>query len=69
MAWKLPVGVQDFAQLREGGALYADKTELIHRLCTSGWAYFLSRPRRSVALGYPGTPLWGSLGNPGDQDH
>lgn len=46
MAYKLPVGVQDFAQLREGGALYADKTELIHRLVTKGWAYFLSRPRR-----------------------
>ncbi len=46
MAWKLPVGVQDFAQLREGHFLYADKTPLIHRLVTTGVAYFLSRPRR-----------------------
>jgi hypothetical protein len=46
VAWKLPVGVQDFAQLREGGFLYADKTPLIHRLATTGLAYVLSRPRR-----------------------
>jgi hypothetical protein len=46
MAWKLPVGVQDFAQLREGDFLYADKTQQIHRLVTTGVAYFLSRPRR-----------------------
>jgi hypothetical protein len=42
----LPVGIQSFVQLREGGFLYADKTELIHRLVTRGVAYFLSRPRR-----------------------
>ena len=42
----LPVGIQDFAQLREGGFLYVDKTELIHRLVTSSKAVFLSRPRR-----------------------
>jgi len=42
----LPVGIQDFAQLREGGFLYVDKTELVHRLVTTSKAVFLSRPRR-----------------------
>lgn len=42
----LPVGIQDFAQLREGGFLYVDKTELVHRLATTSKAVFLSRPRR-----------------------
>ena len=42
----LPVGIQDFAQLRERGFLYVDKTELVHRLVTTSTAAFLSRPRR-----------------------
>jgi len=42
----LPVGIQDFAQLREGGYLYVDKTEQVHRLVTTSPAVFLSRPRR-----------------------
>ncbi len=43
---KLPIGIQDFQELREGGYLYVDKTELIFRLIDSGKYYFLSRPRR-----------------------
>nr|VFK30625.1 MAG: PD-(D/E)XK nuclease superfamily protein [Candidatus Kentron sp. MB] len=43
---KLPIGIQDFETLREGGYLYIDKTESIHRMITSGVAFFLSRPRR-----------------------
>ena len=43
----LPIGIQDFAKIREGGYVYADKTACIHRLITgSGGAFFLSRPRR-----------------------
>ena len=43
---KLPIGIQSFSELRNGGYLYVDKTELIYRLATEGKYYFLSRPRR-----------------------
>ena len=43
---KLPVGIQNFQVLRQGGYLYVDKTALLHRLVTEGKYYFLSRPRR-----------------------
>ena len=44
---KLPIGIQDFAIVREGGHIYVDKTALIHRLISGHQgAYFLSRPRR-----------------------
>ncbi|MDR0390444.1 MAG: AAA family ATPase, partial [Planctomycetaceae bacterium] len=43
---KLPVGIQTFEKIRDDNCLYIDKTEYIHRLVTSGDAYFLSRPRR-----------------------
>ena len=43
---KLPIGIQDFSELRRGGYLYVDKTEHIHTLATGGKYYFLSRPRR-----------------------
>ncbi len=43
---KLPIGIQDFSELRTGGYLYVDKTQNIHKLVTSGKYYFLSRPRR-----------------------
>ena len=43
---KLPIGLQDFARLRQEGYLYVDKTELLYQLATSGVYYFLSRPRR-----------------------
>ncbi len=42
----LPVGIQDFAQLRKRGCVYVDKTELVHSLVTGSTAAFLSRPRR-----------------------
>ncbi len=41
-----PVGIETFSELREKNYVYIDKTELIHRLVTSGKYYFLSRPRR-----------------------
>ena len=41
---KLPIGIQDFRELREGGYVYVDKTEYIHKLVTEGKYYFLSRP-------------------------
>lgn len=41
-----PVGIQSFAELRRGGYVYVDKTELIHKIVNSGKYYFLSRPRR-----------------------
>lgn len=42
---KYPIGIQNFAELREGGYLYIDKTAYISRLF-NGKYYFLSRPRR-----------------------
>lgn len=43
---RYPIGIQDFAKIREGGYVYVDKTEAIHRLVRSGSYFFLSRPRR-----------------------
>ena len=43
---KLPIGLQDFGELRRGDFLYVDKTELLYQLATEGKYYFLSRPRR-----------------------
>jgi len=42
----LPIGIQNFESLRADGYLYVDKTEIVHRLATTGRYYFLSRPRR-----------------------
>jgi len=43
---RLPLGIQTFEIIREGGYLYVDKTALIHRM-THDYSYvFLSRPRR-----------------------
>jgi hypothetical protein len=43
----LPLGIQDFASIREGGFVYVDKTARIHEWLTgSGKPFFLSRPRR-----------------------
>jgi len=46
MVRKYPIGLQSFRKIREGGYVYIDKTELIHKLVTGGSYYFLSRPRR-----------------------
>ena len=42
----LPIGIQDFEDLRSRGCIYVDKTALIYKLATEGKPYFLSRPRR-----------------------
>ena len=42
----LPLGTQHFGQLREKGAIYVDKTQLICQLIREYQAVFLSRPRR-----------------------
>lgn len=41
-----PLGMQSFREIREGGYVYIDKTELIYQLATTGKYYFLTRPRR-----------------------
>ncbi|MDR1411424.1 MAG: AAA family ATPase, partial [Spirochaetaceae bacterium] len=47
MKRKLPVGIQDFAKIREGGYCYIDKTARIYELATgAAGPVFLSRPRR-----------------------
>ena len=43
---KLPIGIQTFAQIRQEGYYYVDKTPHILRLIDEGKYYFLSRPRR-----------------------
>ena len=43
---RLPVGVQSFEDLREGGFVYVDKTKYIYELARRSKQYFLSRPRR-----------------------
>ena len=46
MAKIYPIGVQNFAKLREDGYTYVDKTDYIEKLVKGGNCYFLSRPRR-----------------------
>lgn len=41
-----PIGIQDFAKLRQSGCCYVDKTEPVSRLVSNAGYYFLSRPRR-----------------------
>ena len=43
---KLPIGIQDFEDIRKGQYIYVDKTEYIYNLVHMGKPYFLSRPRR-----------------------
>ncbi len=43
---KYPIGIQTFDKIIEGGYVYVDKTDLVHKLVTTGEYYFLSRPRR-----------------------
>lgn len=42
----LPIGIQDFEDLRRRGFLYVDKTAFVYKLAREGKPYFLSRPRR-----------------------
>jgi phosphoribosyl-AMP cyclohydrolase len=49
----LPVGIQDFADIRTRGFVYVDKTARAYELITgSGKAFFLSRPRRFMFYAY-----------------
>ncbi len=43
---RLPIGIQTFREIREGGYYYVDKTGFALRLINEGKYYFLSRPRR-----------------------
>ena len=43
---KLPIGIQTFSEIREGGYYYVDKSGLAVDLVEQGKYYFLSRPRR-----------------------
>jgi hypothetical protein len=42
---RLPIGIQDFAKLREGNYVYVDKTMCMMPFIEGG-AYFFARPRR-----------------------
>ena len=46
MSRKLPIGIQSFEKLRQGGYVYVDKTVYLHKLVKEGVPVFLSRPRR-----------------------
>jgi hypothetical protein len=43
---KLPIGIQSFAKIREGGFYYVDKTPFALGLINAAGYFFLSRPRR-----------------------
>ena len=43
---RFPIGVQDFAVIREDCKYYVDKTDLIYKLVKADRYFFLSRPRR-----------------------
>jgi hypothetical protein len=43
---KIPIGIQAFSSLIEGGFVYLDKTDMIYKLANTKACYFLSRPRR-----------------------
>ena len=42
---KYPIGMQSFENIRKGGFVYVDKTDLVYKLA-QGHVYFLARPRR-----------------------
>ncbi|MEY8690096.1 MAG: AAA family ATPase, partial [Leptothrix sp. (in: b-proteobacteria)] len=43
---KLPIGIQNLREMRQGGHYYVDKTGMAADLVESGKYFFLSRPRR-----------------------
>ncbi|MGM0655400.1 MAG: AAA family ATPase, partial [Thermodesulfobacteriota bacterium] len=43
---KLPLGIQNFPEIRTENYVYIDKTPLALKMADSGKYYFLSRPRR-----------------------
>ncbi|MDZ7879470.1 MAG: AAA family ATPase [Saprospiraceae bacterium] len=42
----LPTGIQTLTEIRAMNCIYVDKTELVHKMVTTGKYYFFSRPRR-----------------------
>ncbi|MDR3341402.1 MAG: ATP-binding protein [Treponema sp.] len=46
MRRKLPIGIQDFKDIRDSGYVYVDKTAYIYKMVSEGKPYFLARPRR-----------------------
>jgi Predicted AAA-ATPase/PD-(D/E)XK nuclease superfamily len=42
----LPIGIQTLPVIKDRNCVYVDKTQLVHRLATTGKYYFFSRPRR-----------------------
>lgn len=45
-ARKYPIGIQTFSEIRNGGYVYIDKTDLMWNLAHEAKYIFLSRPRR-----------------------
>ncbi|MDO4165729.1 MAG: ATP-binding protein [Bacteroides sp.] len=43
---KYPIGTQSFENLRTGGYVYVDKTDLVYKMVDEGRIYILCRPRR-----------------------
>ncbi len=44
---RYPIGIQTFSEIRKGGYLYVDKTNLVYQIANGNAKYvFLSRPRR-----------------------
>ena len=43
---RLPIGMQNFQDIRENHYVYVDKTEYLWKLVNNGKGYLLSRPRR-----------------------
>ncbi|MBR4265860.1 MAG: ATP-binding protein [Bacteroidales bacterium] len=43
---KIPIGIQAFSSLIEGGFVYLDKTDMIYNIANTKACYFFSRPRR-----------------------
>ena len=43
---KLPLGIQTFRDIIEGGYVYVDKTQYVYNLINDAKHYFFSRPRR-----------------------
>ncbi len=53
---QLPIGVQSFEKLRQGGYIYVDKTRYVYNLVHSAGQYFLSRPG-ALARAFSSPPL------------
>ncbi len=43
---KLPISIASFAEIRQGGYYYVDKTAFVQQLLEEDKYYFISRPRR-----------------------